>query len=376
MTEGFGSSVEAAAGNARVVDMLRVMLSEAEKGEVGWGAAVIGWWPNNVKIGMEGMQTLEHLGEHGLAALYDSVKRSKENRTLPERDAALDASYACYNMPALAVSYDFLTWLIDAEMTRRREGAPEPLKVHIWQGRDGNWPALQHVAGYRAIFNQVMRAAIPLIGGGEDERAALGRAKEFAVPFDIVAAARAGEAVPRFRSTFKAQLETSAWLGKHGIDPKRYVTITLRESPQWPHRNSNIPAWKRFAKKLGKDGVPVVIVRDTAKMLDKPLGPWPECALAAAMLDRRLALYEGAQCNLLVANGPVDLLLYTHAPWLCFTDIKPDGHAYVSDTPGFWKARKGVEVGGQYPWSADNQRIVWSNDDYANIIKAWENFCA
>jgi len=57
-------------------------------------------------------------------------------------DETLDASHVCYKRRHTGpLGFDFIYWLVDAEMTRVREGAPAPLKVAFWCGQEGGYEA-------------------------------------------------------------------------------------------------------------------------------------------------------------------------------------------------------------------------------------------
>jgi hypothetical protein len=244
-------------------------------------------------------------------------------------------------------------------MTRIAERAPAPLKVCFWFGRDGKsglddpWR--------RQMFENVMRPALALIGAVEDPTAADGRNRmEFGFR-DVVSRARQGAIVPRFRATTKNPIASAD-----------YVTITLREAEQWPHRNSNMQAWVRFAYYLENHGERVIFVRDTMQARNK-LGSLEICPDASLDLRARASLYQDAKMNYFVSNGPATLAFFSDWPWTMFLKMEPDGHAYAPNTPSFWREQFGMEVGEQFPWARSDQRIVWAGDDYENLISAWSN---
>jgi hypothetical protein len=293
----------------------------------------------------------------------NAVKRLLKTMSLPEVERNLTADYVCFNVPGGSLSFDFLPWLIDAEMTRVREGAPAPLKIGFWLGDKAGAHGFESEPARRRMFEKVLVPALDLIGAVQDEKARLnGLVKEFYTCRDIVGGCLAGEDVPRFAAPEHAKKLTAPYKG--------YVTITLREAAYWQHRNSNLEAWQRFARDLIRRGEKVVFVRDTANA-NKPLGDFPTLPAASYNLDFRMALYEQAKCNLFVSNGPIGLALFSRVPFLAFINTEPDGSMYVADTADFWRTFQGIEVGSQFPWSAPDQRIVWAKDDYENLIVAW-----
>jgi hypothetical protein len=205
---------------------------------------------------------------------------------------------------------------------------------------------------------QLFRPMLPMIGAVEDDRAIRGHHKPLFVPRDICEAVRKGERVPLFRSGIPLRTPGA-------------VTITLREATHWPHRNSNLKTWLRFAEYLRDQGEEVVIVRDTEKAFDN-FAEFQTDPRASIDIRDRMALYEGAKCNCFIGNGPVGLAMFSDRPWLQFVRVEDPTAVYTPNMPKFWKESIGVEVGDQYPWSSPDQRIVWKPDDYENLVEAWE----
>ena len=301
---------------------------------------------------------LQLSGRETLQRLIGKLDASIDNWMMPPRDETLDASHVCYNVATGPLGFDFIYWLVDAEMTRVREGAPAPLKVAFWCGKKEDTrpePMLW--------LNHVMRPALAFVGAVEDSAALPGWHKVFYVTRGIVDAAKAGEAVPMFKPPRVIPI-------KSGKPP---VTITLREAEHWPERNSNMRAWLRFADKLAWRGERVIFVRDTARAYE-PLDVFETYPAASVDLGERLSLYEAAKANLFISNGPGVLALFGSKPWLQFIPIGDEGQEFAANTASFWRDKMGVEPPGQFPWSKPDQRIVWQEDSYENIVAAWDEF--
>ncbi len=123
-------------------------------------------------------------------------------------------------------------------------------------------------------------------------------------------------------------------------------TVTIRDYDRYPERNSNRPAWERFAKEIG-----AVVIDEYYK---KPIS-----------LHERMALYAGAKMNYFVGNGPASLVLFSHYPFVTFMKTNYEE-----------LAQQGVPFGGQLPWMVNNQRFVWEQDDHYQIMKAHEAYGA
>lgn len=360
------ASIENLPGNLEVIKLLEACLEKARKGRITHGVVSLIEEPGKVTGGMAGAFHVEETARRALAKLDASLAASILNRTLPERDESLDASHACFNVPAGPLCYDFANWLILAEMRRIREGAPAPLKVAFWFGRDGKGNGME-IPYRRKMLDNVVRPMLDLIDAVEDRAALGGRCDEVYLTRAIVDAADRGEPVPRFRASEEA-IDAMAQY-------KNYVTITLRESEEWPHRNSNIENWVKFARHLQCRGERVVFVRDTAAAFSNQVSAVPECPRASLHLRARMGLYQVAKANLFVSNGPAALAFFSDRPWLCFMPLNDDDHPYKPQTPSFMRENI-VDPYGQFPWSRPDQRIVWEADNYESIIAAWDQFMA
>jgi hypothetical protein len=347
-------------GNDAVIDALEKLLAHARRGKAGYLIAVMVTDGEKPTGGWFGSPPLERSAMVALEQMAGMMERTIVNKTMPPAPAA-PADQVCYNVPMSPCSYDFIHWLVDAEMTRIAEGAPAPLKVCFWFGRDGK-TGLED-PWRRGMLENVMRPALALIGAVEDNPTAInGRCKmEFGFK-DVVDGARRGLTVPRFRAP-----KEWPYQGFSG----GAVTITLREAKQWPHRNSDRNAWLKFAHHLRALGELVVIIRDTA-YADEGLDVFPTCPGASYDLTIRAALYQSAKMNFFVSNGPATLAFFSEWSWTMFLKIEPDGHPYAPNTPSFWREQFGMEVGEQFPWARPDQRIVWKGDDYENLVEAWE----
>lgn len=281
----------------------------------------------------------------------------------------IPANLVAYDINNEPLQFDFLPWLVTAEMTRIREGAPAPLKVAFFRGPTNiefNQPELISQQYWR---EKVLIPMIRMIGAELSDEAIKGRRPSCYSFVEVVEAFKAGEQVP--------WLFPSAGAVNQVYDaikdlPSNLITITLRESDHYPHRNSNPDEWLRFARKLRDEGEFVLFVRDSAKA-GETFHEFPVFPLASRDLEARVALYDRAKCNFFVDNGPFTLALLGNAPWLAFVNANPMT-GYIPNTPQWWKRNHGVAVGEQFPWSSPEQRIVWKPDTFENMCAAWEEF--
>lgn len=350
-------------GNAEVVTMFEKHLARAKQGKVGFATVTTVQAPDIIDYEAVGNVDLEAPTEVALALLRKRLEALQLNRLPPEPDSNAGADRVCYNVSAMPTGYDFPPWIIEAEMARIRAGAPTPLRIGFWYGQNG-------VSGMgtpyqRRMMEGVTWPMLELIGAIEDPSAIHGHNRPLMHFRGIVDGCNSGEHVPRFVANANARRTVENYLAS-----TRPITITLREAEHFPHRNSNLPDWVKFAEYLTSRGETVVFLRDTAKAFD-PLGNWPTFPRGSLDLHMRVALYELAKANLFISNGPYTLALFGSAPWLSFIEIIEDD-GFVANHSSWWRDCAGIEAGSQFPWCAANQRIIWKRDTYENIVEAWE----
>ena len=356
-------------GNEEVLATLDHCRQLAEQHQLRHVAISMVTYPNHAVIASVGEVPLQRNQRESVGKLLELVNKAIETGIPPDPDPDLDASYAMYNLVTGSISFDFTIWLIDAEMRRIREGAPAPLKVGFWWGNEPKEKD-HHFAHKTRFLNNVFRPMLGLIGAVEDDRAIGGHRSGVYTPHPLVKAVRAGEKVPRLSVPLSPM---EAAIPEHLRFKDAPITITLREGTHWPHRNSDLPAWFRFACDLRAAGERVVFIRDTEKAHEGVAG-FETDPFASLDLVRRCARYQGAKANLFVSNGPVGLALFGDRPWLQFVEIEENG--YLANTAAFWKDENGLEIGEQYPWSSETQRIVWLTEGakttYENICAGWD----
>lgn len=340
-----------ASGNAEVVALFEKWAAQARKGRLRYAAIVACENTGHVDVEHAGSGGCEFAANFGFDLLKNNIFGNKK----PSGANALGPDYVRYDLSRAPIGWDFASWLIDQEMTRVRANAPAPLKVaFVGDVTRRKWGPAE-----AQMVENVMRPLIGLIGAVEDPRAINASVtKEFYMLRYVTEAAALGEPVPKFQAGGNAQVHD-------------YVTITLREAEYWPHRNSNIAAWLRFAHELRRRGENVVFVRDTARA-SEPFEDFITSADAALDINKRAALYASAKCNLFVSNGPWHLVLFGDRPWLMFNAVSADDH-FDANRPEMWKEFHGIGEDEQFPWSRPDQRIIWKADDYETMITAWDD---
>lgn len=272
-----------------------------------------------------------------------------------------------YDLSKCPASYDFLNWLINAEVKRRYyQGGP--LRVRFVPGpKDGfrNDDLHQPVDQRQAILDHVMRPALKLIGAEETDQPANQLSPPYG-PRYAVESYRAGHPLPQWHVPDGVMNEVRAFLA--GRTP---IVITLREASYYPERNSNVNSWLEFAAQF--DRVDTLIIRDTAKadtcfnLYDVAI-----CPRASKDLLFRAAIMAQARVNLMVSNGPNAIAMHlSGVPWLQFKPLPPI-ESYIPCTPEFWHNFMGVPIYTNYPWGDNSHRIVWKDDTMENIAQAFD----
>ena len=138
------------------------------------------------------------------------------------------------------------------------------------------------------------------------------------------AAIAEGKNLQTLRARGEARRIVRTWLSEVAKG-RRVVTVTLRETPYEQVRNSQLEQFGGFVRKLDKTRILPVILRDQAKALE-PLPPEFDGAArfdpAIWNLELRMAMYEYADYNLLINNGPY--LMATFSENVHYGVIRPD----------------------------------------------------
>lgn len=363
-----------AQGNAEVVAMLERWLERAKQGRIAFGVVVVCESPIHAVSDHAGSMGLTFAANWGLDTAKLIIMENMHSRHMvPEPKSFGGSDRVCYDVSKGPACYDFIAWLMIAEMNRRRAdkanpgSAPFPLKVGF-KMLDTPEEREKHEKLRAGFYEHVIRPSLAFVGAVEDPASCDAPVLDRYTIAPVVEFSKAGEDVPVLQPSTDAVEAIREYLGNGGSP----ITITLREAPYWEYRNSNIPEWIKVAEHLESKGERVIFIRDTAKAME-PIPGHETCPAASLDLDTRLALYEAAKCNLFVSNGPWMLGLHGTRPWLMF--VEPNAMSpFFPETPQFWTQWHGISpaLNEQFPWCRADQRIVWKRDNADTIIKAWE----
>ena len=293
--------------------------------------------------------------------LLNQILVSSTSMNVRPMEETRSASLVKYDLSGDPICFDFLPWLVSAEIRRRIEGAPAPLKVAFVR----HPTSLTSITDQKWKFlNNVMRPMLELFGAVESGDAANGRHEEFLGLKPISEAYLSGVPVPQMQVPAEAMTRMA-----DALNGRKPVTITLRESGAFAHRNSDLGEWDKFATWLSRQGEDVVIVRDTAKATEL-FGNFDICPEASVDLHMRAALYKQAKCNCFVTNGPWGLAYFTEVPWLMLASID-DSQPEAFNRPKWWQDFMGLNGDRQLPWASPQQRIVYDKDSFEVMKKAW-----
>ncbi len=316
-----------------------------------------------------------------------------------------DVLYAFYDLEVAPASFDFSTFLISAELRRKKFGCSR-LHVVVVPGPHGGFKK----AGSKEMNDQgsenmrwrVRNIVVPcawLLPSCQQVTVCLSREEAQAIraslswhvypkgysthvvrkrPHAAIRAVKAlsrGVSMPSYTATPMSLFYVRKWIEREAKN-RKLVTITLREASYRSLRNSNVVAWAAFAKTLDPAEYYPVFVRDTERAFDlippelEGLNFFPE---AVWNLELRMALYELSYLNLLVNNGPIGLCIYSQrVRYIIFKMITED---YRSSSEQYFKTRVGVAIGDQWPAATPFQRFVWEDDRLDIIQNAFKEMC-
>jgi hypothetical protein len=350
-------------GNKEVVELLEQHLEEARKGMTSF-AGVVTVEGNRFATGSRGDIRAFHVAFFAVDHLQNKMRNYATVAANPLADEEAACNKFLYDVSLEPICHDFIIWLVTAEMTRKREGIVEPLQISLAKRNDTHeWNTQRGMPGRDDYVSSVFLPAIDMFGA-ELNPVVEGRNLAMYTPKQICDWVREGDEVPRMQVPHWAMQKVADFL--RGRTP---VTITLRETTNYPHRNSNIDAWCKFADWLERKGEWVLFLRDTDKLNE----PIPGFDVFSGTRDAflRSALYEQSKCNCFVSNGPLGWALFGTKPFLAFHTIEDDERSECN-TPIWWRRYQGIEKGEQWPWCLPHQRLIYADDNFDNMKAAWE----
>jgi hypothetical protein len=312
-----------------------------------------------------------------------------------------DALLFVYDLAVAPITFDFISYLAAAELSRRRKqlahldvvfvaGHHEGLRKELpeyeaqidlasrsWRVRNMLVPALTLLPSVRSYALCASRAqAKRLVAGAEHRIYPLGYRVE--LPCQPAKAAlhnmaREGDRVwPMLRASEAARRYVKSYLDKVAGE-RRPLVISLRNYGFGPRRNSRTADWIAFADRCDKTRfVPIFVPDMETVMTLEPtdLGGHPACLAACWNVEIRMALYEAAWLNMGVMNGPLELCwLNENARYLIFIQMGADANNSVDAL-----LENGHNIGGDLDFATPCQRMVWEADELANIETAFVGF--
>ncbi|MGE4221236.1 MAG: tetratricopeptide repeat protein [Alphaproteobacteria bacterium] len=313
---------------------------------------------------------------------------------------------AFYDLGICTVTFDFLSFLLRAEMARREAGAASIHMVFVPGPDDGfragrlgaeqsRWRLRNMLVAGCALMPSIR--AISLCATREeaavleetadctfpagytlaaDGAAAAERASIEALFFaGIVVRHIRGEAVPELQASAAAHRAVADWIAAK-LGGRRPVVITLRQYGHDIGRNSVIENWAAFAQGLDPDRYAPVIVRDTDAVFSpvpEALRGLPEFEPASLDLDLRVALYEAAFLNMMVNNGPVAICYLS--PRIRYLMCKVFAVTNMGDA-ALNCCLYGIPLYGQVPMATEFQRLVWEDDTLDSLERSFAGMAA
>lgn len=319
-------------------------------------------------------------------------------RRAPAAEAG-DLLYAFYDLAVAPVTFDFLWFLVGAELERRRRGlravhvaiVPGPHKG--FRRENPEYEARVDAAARQARVRSMLVPAcalLPSISGvtvassreQAELLAALAGAAVFPQAYEpalprypgpqeaLRASREEGAGIAVLQAPKEDLRAVDSWLAAQGCR-RDVVTVTLRSYDYTPERNSNIAAWAAFARSLDPVRFLVVFVPDATRCLEPPpeiLHGFPVFGQAALVLGLRMALYERAYLNLGVNNGPMGLCwLNERTRYLTFKILSNAAPNTSADYMKFL----GFEIGRSLPFATTRQQWVWADDELPGIQQAF-----
>ena len=324
---------------------------------------------------------------------------------LPRRLAASQPEHAArtlfafYDLQVSPITFDFLWFLVGADLERRRRGL-DAVHVVIVPGRAGglrrereDYENVVDAEARAQRISNILLPACPLLPTCAGVTHAASRRHAgfiraalashlYPAGYESVLPVFAGSReclqnagphmphVPSLRATADSLRVVDRWAASHA-GSRRIVTITLRNYAYAPARNSNMPAWIAFARSLDAARFIPVFVPDLEQTLNgqmQELQGYTVLGEVAWNLGLRMALYERAYVSMGVNTGPMGLC------WLNartnYATLKMAPANVPQTSPAFYR-ELGFEPGRSLPFATSTQELVWEDDTLVAIQRAF-----
>jgi hypothetical protein len=305
--------------------------------------------------------------------------------------AARDTLFAFYDLGLAPITFDFLWFLVAADIVRRQHRLQQthivivPGPINGFRDENPEYNAAIDQTMRQARVRNILMPACALLRSASGvtlastrEQAAnivaLAGDQVFPVGYTSATPLHEGprvaldtardtqEEIAVLRAPADALQAVERWLAPR-LGQRRLLTITLRQHAYLPDRNSNIEAWSSFARTAAAAGYFPVVIPDTEQVSPSQPQAFDSACLypeAAWNLGLRIALYERAYLNLGVNNGPMGLCwLDERTRYLTFK-ILTNSSAQTSKR---YMEYLGFVEGRSLPFANPTQRWVWESDD-------------
>jgi|GEM_PF-790810 len=292
--------------------------------------------------------------------------------------------HAFYDLSVSPLSFDFLTYLVEAERTRREKYLDYLHLVFVPQSVDRQHPErlFAETHGSWRMHNLLIPSCwllpscknVTLCNSREEAELVLKNLATHVFPAKYtvdkplahhhtgwpIISGHLGKNIQFLEASEQARAYARQWLGEHAKG-KKAVALTLREATFTPKRNSDVAEWFKFAHLLKENGFFPVILRDIETALDSPSPEFEGTAMfpeGVFNLELRMALYQECHISAFVSNGPSTPCYYCRdARYLYFVTGE-----WLHDTPPLFN-RIGLAHGQTPPFANHYQRWLWSGQD-------------
>jgi len=223
---------------------------------------------------------------------------------------------ACYDLALSPPTYDFIGFLLTAEI-KRLQANQDSVQIVILPGpvggfrSDNLWPRSN--TKRKELLQSIVLPMCKLLPSCTAAELATDRNTRLSEPV-----------IGRGARLYGMDKLVNALTNSRPLRPKvepikndRLVTITLRECEHWPERNSNLSEWANAARAIRDMGYEIQFIRDTTHADESIDDFWINFEAARDLLVRA-SLYRSTFCNFFVNNGPA---------WLALRTQCTDGHA-------------------------------------------------